>query len=93
MAATRPFVTCSSLDATNMNMRPAELGDQGTLVGLQSYGSIATLVLQIGDDQQAYLSGDWRMVADLVEAFGGQRVEVVEGEGSPYGAHDIRQVD
>ena len=73
-----------------MRLRPAEIGDQGTLIGLESHGSIAALVLRVGDDEQAHLFGDWRMVGDLVEAFKGWRVEVVEGEGSAFGAHDIR---
>ena len=76
-----------------MNTRPAQIGDQGTVVGQESYGSIATLLLQVGDDEQVYLYGDWRMVADLVEAFAGERVEVVEAEGSAYGAHSIRPLD
>lgn len=87
----RPSVTC--FESNPVNIRPAEIGDQGTLATLRSHGSIVVLVLQISAEEQAYLFGDWRMVADLVEAFGGQRVEVVEGEGSPYGAHDIRPVE
>ena len=75
-----------------MNMRPAEVGDEGVLLGLERHGSIATLILQVDEDEQAYLYGDWRMVADLVEAFAGERVEVVEAEGSSYGAHAIRPV-
>lgn len=76
-----------------MNLRPAQIGDQGTLVGLEGHGSIATLVLQVGEEEQAYLYGDWRMVADLVAAFAGEPVEVVEGEGSSYGAHDIMPLE
>ena len=72
-----------------MRLRPAEIGDQGTVVDLESHGSIATLVLQVGDEEQAYIYGDRRMVADLVAALAGEPVEVVEGEGSAYGAHDI----
>ena len=70
-------------------MRPAKIGDQGTLVGLQSHGSITALVLQINGHEQAYLYGDWRVVRDLAEAFQGQCIEVVAGDGSTYGAHDI----
>ena len=76
-----------------MKIRPAEIGDQGTVVGLESHGSIAALVLLVGEDEQAYLYGDWRMVAGLAAAFAGEPVEVVEGEGSAYGAHDIRPLD
>ena len=72
-----------------MTMRPAKIGDQGTLVGLQNHGSIAALVLQTNDHEQAYLSGDWRVVCDLAEAFQEQRIEVVASDGSTYGAHDI----
>jgi hypothetical protein len=73
-----------------MNIQPAEIGDEGVLLGLESHGSIGTLIFQVGDDEQAFLYGDWRMVADIVEAFEGERVEVVEEEGSSYGAHGIR---
>lgn len=73
-----------------MTMRPAEIGDQGTVVGLEGYGSIATLVLQVAEEEQAYLYGEWRMVTDLVDAFLGEHVEIVETEGSFYGAHGIR---
>lgn len=76
-----------------MNLRPAQIGDQGTVVGLERHGSIATLVLQIGEEEQAYLYGDRRMVADLVAVFAGKPVEVVEGEGSAYGAHDIMPLE
>ena len=76
-----------------MHMRPAEIGDEGVVLGLENHGSIATLLLQVSDDEQVYLYGDWRMVADLVEAFAGERVEVVEAEGSAYGAHGIRSLD
>ena len=76
-----------------MNMRPAEIGDEGVVLGLESHGSIATLILQIAEDEQAYLYGDWRMVADLVDAFVGEHVEVVEAEGSAFGAHGIRPLD
>ena len=72
-----------------MHIRPAELGDEGVLLGLESHGSIGTLILQVGDDEQAYLHGDGRMAAEIA----GQRVEVVEGEGSPWGAHAIRPLD
>lgn len=73
-----------------MNIRAAEIGDEGVLLGLESHGSIASLFLQVGEDEQVYLYGEWRMVADLVEAFAGERVEIVEAEGSAYGAHGIR---
>jgi hypothetical protein len=73
-----------------MNIRPAEIGDEGVLVGLESHVSIGTLMLQVGDDEQAYLHGDWRMLADILEAFEGQPVEVAQAEGSSYGAHAIR---
>ena len=76
-----------------MHTRPAEIGDEGVLLGLESHGSIAALVLQVAEGEQAYLYGDWRMVADLVEAFEGDRVEVVEAEGSAYGAHGLRPLD
>lgn len=59
-------------------------------MGLNSQGSIATLILQIAEDEQAYLYGDWRMIAELVDAFVDEHVEVVETEGSAYGAHGIR---
>ena len=72
-----------------MTMRLAKIGDQGTLVGLQSHGSIAALVLQTNDHEQASLYGDWRVIRDLAEAFQGQRIEVVAGEGSTYGVHGI----
>ena len=74
-------------------MRPAKIGDQGTLVGLQNYGSIAALLIQVGADQHVSILGDWRMVANLLEAFAGEQVKVVEDEGSAYGAHDIRPVE
>ena len=70
-------------------MRPAKIGDQGTLVGLQSHGSIAALVLQTNGHEQAYVYGDWRVVRDLAEVFQGERIKVVVGDGSTYGAHDI----
>ena len=76
-----------------MNIRPAEIGDQGVVVGLHSHGSIATLILQIAEEEQAYLYGEWRMIAELVDAFVGERVEAVEAEGSAYGAHGIRPLD
>lgn len=76
-----------------MNNRPAEIGDEGVVLGLENFGSIAALVLQVGEDELAHLYGDWRMVADLVEAFAGERVEIVETEGSAYGAHGIRPLD
>lgn len=76
-----------------MNMRPAEIGDEGVLLGLESHGSIATLILQVSEDELAYLYGDTRMVASLVEAFAGERVAVVEDEGSAYGAHGIRPLE
>ena len=76
-----------------MTIRPAKIGDRGTLVCLENHGSTAVLALQISDEEQAYLIGDWRMVADLVEAFGGERVEIIEGEGSSWSAHDVRQVE
>ena len=76
-----------------MNARPAEIGDEGVVLGLDCHGSISTLILQIDEDEQAYLYGDWRMVANIVEAFEGERVEVVETEGSTYGAHGIRPLD
>ena len=49
-----------------MSFRPAQVGDQGIVLGQESYGSIAALVLQVGEP-----------------------VEVVEGEASSYGAHNI----
>ena len=76
-----------------MNMRPAEIGDEGVLLGLVSHGSIATLILQVGDDEQVYLHGDWRVVAEIADSFEGEHVEVVEGEGSAYGAHGIQPLD
>jgi hypothetical protein len=76
-----------------MTIRPAEIGDQGVLLGLESHGSIGTLILRVGDDEQAFLYGDWRMVTDIVEAFEGERVEVVRDEGSSYGAHGIRPLE
>ena len=76
-----------------MHIRPAEIGDEGVLIGLESHGSICTLVLQIGEGEQAYLHGDWRMVADTAEAFEGERVAVIEDEGSAYGAHAIRLLE
>ena len=76
-----------------MNIRPAEIGDQGVVVGLNSHGSIAPLILQIAKEEQVYLYGDWRMIAELVDAFVGERVGVVETEGSAYGAHNIRPLD
>lgn len=72
-----------------MTIRPAEIGDKGVLLGLESHGSIGTLILQVGYDEQAYLHGDWRMLADIAEAFEDERVEVVQDEGSSYGAHGI----
>ena len=79
----------SDFTAPLWTMRPAQIGDQGTLVGQESHGSIATLLLQVAENEQAFIYGDRRMVADLVATFAGEPVEVVEGEGSPYGAHDI----
>ena len=76
-----------------MNNRLAEIGDEGVLLGLESHGSIAALALQVGDDELIHLYGDWRMVADLVETFQGERVEVVETVDSAYGAHGIRPLD
>ena len=67
--------------------------DSTVLLGLESHGSIGTLILQVGDDEQAFLHGDWRMVAEIADAFEGERVEVVEGEGSPWGAHAIGPLD
>ena len=69
-----------------MNSRPAQVGDEGVLLGSESHGGMATLTIQVGEDQLAYLHGDWRMVADLVEALQGERVEIVETEGSVYAA-------
>ena len=76
-----------------MHIRPAEIGDEGVLLGLESHGSIGTLVLQVSESEQAYLHGDWRMVADIAVAFEGERVAVIEGEGSAYGAHAIRPLE
>ena len=76
-----------------MSTCPAEIGDEGVVLGLESHGSISTLILQIEEDEQAYLYGDWRMIANIVEAFEGERVEVVETRGSAYGAHGIRPLD
>ena len=76
-----------------MNIRPAQIGDEGVLIGLESHGSIGTLVLQVGDNEQAYIYGDRRMIAEITDAFEGERVEVVVGEGSAYGAHDIRPLE
>ena len=75
-----------------MNMRPAEIGDEGVVLGLESHGSIATLILQVGEGEQVYLYGGWRMAANLVEAFAGECVEIVGAEGSVYGAHGIRSL-
>ena len=41
-----------------MNTRPAEIGDEGVLLGLESHSSIATLILQGGENELAYLYGD-----------------------------------
>ena len=76
-----------------MDTRPAEIGDEGVLLGLESHGSVATLLVQVGEDERAYLCGDWRMVAYLVDAFQGERVEIVEDEGSVYGAHGVRPME
>ena len=73
-----------------MNIRPAQVGDEGVLLGQESQGGMATLTIQIGEGQLAYLHGDWRTVADLVEALQGERVEIVEAEGSVYGAYAVR---
>ena len=76
-----------------MHIRHAEVGDEGVLLGLESHGSVGTLILQVGDDEQAYLHGDWRMVAEITVTFEGERVEVIEDQGSPWGAHAIRSLD
>lgn len=76
-----------------MTTRTAEIGDIGILAGQERHGSISGLLIQIDGDTQAYLNGDWRMISHLVEAFEGERVEVVEAEGSGYGAHGIRPLD
>ena len=76
-----------------MHIRPAEIGDDGVLLCLERHGSIGTLILQVGADEQAYLHGDWRMAAEIAAAFEGERVEVVEGESSPWGAHAIRSLN
>ena len=75
-----------------MNIRPAEIGDEGVVLSLESHGSIGALILQI-EEEQVYIYGDWRMIADLVAAFAGERVEIVETEDSPYGAHGICPLD
>ena len=73
-----------------MHIRPADIGDEGVVLGLERHGSVGTLILQVGDDEQAYLHGDWRMVAEIANAFEAERVEIVEAEGSSYGAHGVR---
>lgn len=76
-----------------MHLRPAEIGDEGVVVGLEHHDSISTLVLQVAEGEQMFLYGDRRMVAGLVAAFLGEWVEVVEAEGSSYGAHGIQPLD
>ena len=73
-----------------MNIRPADIGDEGDVVGWKSHGSVATLLLQVGEGEQVGLLGDWRMVSHLAEALAGERVVVVASEGSHHGAHGIR---
>ena len=41
---------------------------------------------------QADIYSDWRMIVPLVKATLGERVEVVEGDGSLWGAHGLRLV-
>ena len=76
-----------------MNTRPAEIGDVGIVLGLERYGSISGLLLQTEEGEQAHLWGDARMVEAIVDALLGERVEVVEAEGSVYGAHGICPLD
>ncbi len=76
-----------------MTTRTAKIGDIGILAGQERHGSISGLLIQIDAETQAHLYGDWRMVNDLVETFEGGQVEVVEAEGSGYGAHGIRPLD
>ncbi len=76
-----------------MTTRPAEIGDIGILAGQERHGSISGLLIQIDADTQAHLYSDWRLVSDLVEAFEGEQVEVVETEDNGYGAHGILPLD
>ena len=76
-----------------MNTRPAEIGDVGVVLGLERYGSISGLLLQTEGGEPAHLWGDARMVEAIVDALLGERVEVVEAEGSVYGAHGICPLD
>ena len=76
-----------------MNIRPAQIGDTGTVSGSMEHGSITMLIIQIAVDAEVFIYGDWRMITPIVEATLGERVEVVEGEGSAWGAHAIRPVE
>ena len=75
-----------------MHLRPAQIGDIGTVSGSVDHGSITMLVIRIDDDTEVFLYGDWRMIKPIVAATLGERVEVVEGDGSLWGAHHVRAV-
>ena len=76
-----------------MRIRPAEIGDEGVLLGSEAHGSLGTLILQLNEGEQAFLHGDWRMVAEIADTLAGERIEVIKGEGSSYGAHDLRHLE
>ncbi|MBE7159024.1 MAG: hypothetical protein INR62_11430 [Rhodospirillales bacterium] len=50
------------------------------------------LIIRVDDDTEVFLYGDWRMIATLVKTTLGERVEVVEGDESLWGAHNLRLV-
>jgi len=73
-----------------MRERRAHIGDVGVILGWRPHdlSGLAELLLDVSDGY-ATLPGDWRCIRMIAEALGGQRVQIVEAEGSSYGCHGV----
>ena len=73
------------------SIRCAEIGDVGVVVGARSMAGsgLGQIVIEISEGAAISIPGDWRTVMNLVEAFLGTEVEVIECEGSAYGCHAL----
>lgn len=85
------------------SVRQAKVGDVGTVIGVETHGmgsGMWTLIIERTNPRAkvrarafSQLHGDWRPIRDIYEATKGQRVEIVESEGSAYGCHAVRPLD
>ncbi len=74
--------------------RRANVGDRGWVLGAVSHdgSGLLKLAIQVSEQEVIFLEGDWRSISHIVDDLANREVEIIQGEGSIYGLHNVRPV-